>query len=234
MDGTSKSTISDQFEPDVFWEQHRGKIIPALIAVLAVGLVVFYRQRQVAEREQHAAASLAQATDVRSLEGIVQSYPRSEVAAQALLRIADMHFQAGRYNEAGTAYQGFANDFSRHPLIQSALLGLAAVQEAQGDLEDAKGQYLRIVSTYPKGYAVGSARMGAARCAEALGRIKEARQAYEEFLPTAQGSAWQAEAYLRWVVLAREHKVDLPEQPQSPQQQTLPSLELTPPVQGQK
>lgn len=226
MEGTSKTDIRivDQFEPDAFWEQHGKKVITVGVAVLALGLVVFYWQRQAAEREQRAAASLAEATNVQSLERVVEDYPKSEVAAQALLRLADVHFQDGQYNDASAAYQRFVNDFPSHPLIQSALLGMAAAQEAAGNLQEARVQYTRIVSSYPQGYAVWAARIGVARCTESLGQIKEAQQTYEEVLSGGRGSPWQSEAYLRWVVLGREHKNDLPTQTQSPQQDALPTL----------
>ncbi len=236
MEGTSRTDIRvvEQFEPEIFWEHHGKKIITAGVAVLAVGIAVFYWQRQASEREQRAATSLAEATNVKSLERVVEDYPKSEVAAQALLRLANLHFQAGQYSEAGAAYQRFVNDYSSHPLIQSALLGMAAAQEALGNLQEARDQYTRIVASYPRGYAVWSARMGAARCSEGLGQIKEAQQAYEEILSAGRGSPWQSEAYLRWVVLGRDHKNDLPAQPQSPQQDTLPSLGAVPLVPAQK
>ena len=236
MQGTSRSDIRvvDQFEPEVFWEQHGKKIITAGVAILVVGLVIFYWQRQTAEREQRAVASLAGAMNVQALERIVGDYPKTEVAAQALLQLAEMHFRAGQYNEAGAAYQRFMNDFPNHPLIESALLGIAAVQESQGNLEGAKVQYTKVIASYPKGYASWSARMGAARCFEGLGQIKEAQQAYEEILSAGQGSPWQSEAYLRWVVIGRDHKDDLAMQPQSPQRDTMPSLSAIPLSPGQK
>lgn len=236
MEGTSRTDIRvvDKFEPDVFWERHGKKIITAGVAILVVGIVVFYWQRQAAEREQRAAASLAGARDIRSLGQVVEDYPKSEVAAQALLRLGDMHFQAGQYSDAATAYQRFVNNFPSHPMIESALLGMAAVQESQGNLQEARAKYTQIVNSYPKGYAAWSARMGAARCSEGLGQIKEAQQAYEEILSAGRGSPWQSEAYLRWVVLGRDHKDDLPAQPQSPQQDTLPSLGAAPMVPEQK
>jgi tetratricopeptide (TPR) repeat protein len=193
----------EQFEPDVFWQQHGQKIIWAAIGAAALAVVLLVWQRQKTQRAEEAAARLAVATQETALQGIIQDYPGQEVAASAMIRLGDLYFRTGRYAEAASVYQKLLATFPRHPLAQTAMLGLAAVQEAQGNFSAAKDQYLQLASSYPGGYASLAARMGAARCAELLGQIKEARQMYEELLPAAQGSPLQTEALVRWTVLSR-------------------------------
>jgi TolA-binding protein len=214
-----------QFEPDVFWQQHGRKILWGVGIVLAIVLVVVWRQRQAAREETEAAMRLATAGDAASLSRIIQDYRGKEVAAQAAFRLAGLQFQQGNYPAAGEAYQSFLTQFPNHPLRESAQLGLAIVQEAEGNFEGAKTQYHQIVAEHPNGYTSVAARMGEARCAEALGQVKEARQMYEELLAMTQNSPWQAEAYLRWTVLSRSPEAAAPP-PIAPQQ----SLTLSPPV----
>jgi tetratricopeptide (TPR) repeat protein len=196
----------EQLEPDIFWEKHGRKVVSIIVAVLAVGVAAFLWQKHAAREEENAAARLAEARDAVSLQRIIQDYEGKNVAAAAMIRLADVYFRNGEYSEAVAVYQKFLTEYPRHPLVQAARLGLAAVQEAQGNLQAAKEQYLQLASSDPSGYVSLVARMGAARCAEALRQTKEARQMYEELLPAAQGSPWQSEAFIRWTVLSREQQ----------------------------
>lgn len=214
MANVSKTTIEEmpQFEPDVFWVKYGSKIILAVLIVVALFAAAFLWQRQANDRAEAAASRLAGAQDFASLQSIVQDYPGQEPAAQALIRLADMRFQAGQYTEAATAYQQFLSQFSNHPLEESALLGQAAVTEAQGRLPEAMKQYELLARSHSQGYTTFAARIGQARCLEASGQLKEARQLYEEVMASSQGTPWAQMAYVRWVVLER----DLPAAPPQP------------------
>jgi TolA-binding protein len=192
-----------QFEPDVFWQKHGKKILTGLAAVVAVGLGVYYWQRQAAEREEAAAAQLATASDPTSLQRLAQEFAGKPIGAQALLRLAEMNMQQGRNKEAADAFQSFLSQFPGHPMTESAQLGLVVVQESAGDFQGAKAQYQQILLGHPSGYTAIAAKLGAARCAEALGLTKEALQAYEELRPVIRGSPWETEVNLRYMVLAR-------------------------------
>jgi len=215
-----------QFEPNVFWEKHGRKVISAIVTLLAVGVVAFLWQRHTAQEEQAAAARLAEARDATSLQTIIDDYPGKQVAAAAMIRLADAYFRGGKYTEAATVYQKFLTEFPQYSLVQSARLGLAAIQEVQGNFPAAREQYLQLASSDPAGYVSLAARMGVARCTEALGQTREARQMYEELLPATQGSLWQSECFVRWTVLGR----DLPPVATQPALTSgLPQLPVTPP-----
>jgi TolA-binding protein len=138
-----------------------------------------------------------------ALQQIAQEFSGQGLAAQALLRLADIEFRAGRYKEAGEAYQQFLTGFANHTLADSAQLGLAQVQEAQGNFAAARTQYQQVASLHPNGYTAIAARVGAARCTESLGQKNEARQLYEELRPIVQGSGLETEVFLRYLVLSR-------------------------------
>jgi len=197
-----------QFEPDVFWQQHGKKIMAAVAVVVAVGLIAYYRQQQAVEQEQLAATRLAQASDTGTLRQLAQEFRGKGLAAQALMRLAEAESQAGKYKEAAAAYQEFLGMFPNHSLVASAQLGLAVAQEAQGNFELAKGQYEQLVNARPNSYTVVAAKLGAARCAEALGQTKEALQRYEEVKPVIQSSAWETEVGVRYLVLSRMTEVN--------------------------
>ena len=214
MADASKTPIDElqQFEPDVFWEQYGSKIIVAALVVVAVAVGIYLWQRQAADQAETAASRLAEAQDKTALERIAQDYAGKEPGAQALIRLADLDFQASLFAEAGANYQKFLNQFPNHALAESALLGLAAVAEAQGNFPDAQRQYIQLAGTHPRGFAVMAAWLGEARCLEAQGQKKQARQKYQEVMAAAQGTSWAQVAYMRWVVLGRE----LPDEPAAP------------------
>jgi TolA-binding protein len=202
---TSKQDVDflQQFEPDVFWQQHGKKIITGVAVVVLIGLAAFYWQKQAAEQEEAAAAQLAVATDPSALQKLAQDYRGKPIGAQALLRLAELDGQTGRFKEAGEAYQSFLNQYPNHAMTESAQLGLAVVQEAQGDFQGAKTQYQQILLAHPSGYAAIAAKLGMARCSEGLGQTKEAMQIYEELRPAVRGLPWETEVYLRSMVLTR-------------------------------
>lgn len=194
---------SEQFEADVFWELHGRKIMTGVAVLIIVGIGLYFWQHQAQQAADAAAQRLAAAQDVPALEAVIRDYAGKEMSAQAMLRLADVHYREGRYADAAGQYQKFLEQFPKNAFAPSARLGLAAVEEAQGRLDVAGKLYVEIVAADPEGYTVVLAKLGAARCAEAQGRVKDARQLYEEAAALAQGTALQGEAQLRIMVLGR-------------------------------
>ena len=216
IDTPEKSGFSwENFEPEVFWQEHGRKITWAIVGLVAIGLIAYVYQSQAQQRLETATARLASAKDAATLEQLIRDYPRQDVTAKALLRLADLHYHDTnhtKYAEAQAAYQQFLAAFPNHAFANSAHLGLAAVLEAQAKYEDARNAYGQLVTIGGQSYTVIAARIGTARCTELMGQKKEARQLYEELLPLVQNSPWQNEVYLRWAVLAR----DVPKEPAVP------------------
>ena len=202
---TSKQDVDflQQFEPDVFWQQHGKKILTGVAVVVLIGLAAYYWQKQAADQEEAAAAQLAIATDPAALQRLAQDYRGKAIGAQAQLRLAELYSQTGLYKESGDAFQAFLSQYPNHALTESAQLGLAAAQEAQGNFQEAKSQYQQILLGHPSGYTAAGAKLGMARCDEGLGLTKEALQAYEELRPVVRGLPWETEVYVRSMVLTR-------------------------------
>ena len=224
---------SEQFEPDLFWQRHGKKIIYAVLALLAIGTVVYVWQRQQAEEADRLVQRLAMATNPQALESIIREYPGKPAAKEALLRLANLYAQhADHLTDAAGLYQRFLNDFPGDPLAESALLGLAGIEESQDNFAAAKTKYLEIVTAHPNGFAVKPAKLGAARCAEALGQLKEARQLYDEVLASAhEGSPLFDAAAIRSLVLRRGLPAAGPESSTNspPAQLIIPGITTTQP-----
>ena len=215
MADTSKQDVDflQQFEPDVFWQQHGKKILTGLAVVVLVGLVFYFRQKQAADQAEAAAAELANAVSPAALQKLAEEFRGKEIGAQALFRLAELEARTGRFAEAGQAFQAVLAQYPNHPMAESAQLGLAVIQEAQGDFQGAKSRYQQILVGHPGGYTAVAAKIGLARCAEGLGLTKEAQQAYEELRAVTRGSPWETEIYVRSIVLGRTHTeapIDVP------------------------
>ena len=213
QDARDDLRITDQFDFEVFWAKYGSRITIAVVAVLAVGLIVFYRQHQANLQAEQAAESLARATDVASLERVINSFPGSPSAADALSRLADVYYRNGKYADAVSTYQRIEREFSGHPLAESAKLGVATILEAQGNLDGAEAAYSQILNANPNSYVANAAKLGLARCSEIQGQKKEAAQYYEEVAASTQNSPWFQQAYLRLLVLNRDVTPEKTDQP---------------------
>lgn len=196
--------ISEEVDWELLWLQHGKKIITGVVAVAVVVFAVVMWRRHAAEQAVAAAARLAAARDVGALEQIIADYPRQEVAAQALLKLADRLYHTGQHEQAAQKYRLFLEQFSAHPLAGAARLGLAAAAEARGDWQQALQEYQTIREGAGAEFAKLPAILGMARCLEAMGNVSEARQRYEEAVAIGQGTPAQMSAYVRWLVLSRQ------------------------------
>jgi tetratricopeptide (TPR) repeat protein len=194
--------IIDEFDFEAFWAKHGKKITIGALAIVAFGGILLFRQNQANQRLEQAAASLAAARDLTSLDQVAREFSGTPTALEALARMADEQYREGKYAEATATFERILKEFPSHPLAESARLGLATIQEAEGNFDVAKASYGTIIESNPNGFTVLGAKMGMARCLEALGQSKEARQLYEEV--GALATPWRQEAYLRWTVLGRE------------------------------
>ncbi|MCG3147377.1 MAG: hypothetical protein PCFJNLEI_00816 [Verrucomicrobiae bacterium] len=192
----------DQFEPDLFWQKYGRKILWGVAAVAVIGIIAILQQRQSASRAAEASLRLAQANDPLTLQGIARDYSGKTIGAQALLRLGELHYAAGRLAESGAAFQELISRYPSNPLAEPARLSAVAVVESQGNFEAAKSQYLELASR-PGTYLAVAAKLGAARCAEALGQTKEAQQLYDELVPATQGTAWDSIVFVRRSVVSR-------------------------------
>lgn len=204
MAETNKTAVEflEQFEPDLFWQQHGRKIVWGVIAVLAIAVIYVQMQRQAAEHESAAAARLSQAMDPGVLAQLAHEFQGKSLGAQALLRLAQLSSQAGRLPEAEAAYQEFLSAYPQHTLADAAQLGLATTMEAAGKLESAKARYLQLASKIGS-YTTVAAKLGEARCAGALGQVKESRQLYEELAPAVAGTPWAPTIAIQLAIFGR-------------------------------
>ena len=85
-----------------------------------------------------------------ALEQIVEQYPRSEYADNALIQMGFVYQQNGQLGQAAQAYRKIVNDYPSSELINDALLRLGLVSYNQGDLNQAIAYYKQIFQNNPE------------------------------------------------------------------------------------
>jgi TolA-binding protein len=138
---------------ELFWEKNKSAILgaAALLVIAAIGAGVWFVYSSA--RAAAAQKLLADATDIAGFEAVINQYPGSMPAADALLRLAAAQREAGDLEKSTAAFQKFLEKFPDHPLAGGALLGVGQNQDAAGKTEAAVAIYQQVVTQYSKSYA---------------------------------------------------------------------------------
>ena len=164
---------------EIVWETYRPKII---IGVTIIALVLFITLGTLLVRRSQRITSNALFTDATEIVGwqkVVDRYPHSEAAANALLLIAAAQRQEHHLDVSNTTYTAFLKKFPQHPLAISALLGKAANQECADQADQSLDTYQQAALVYSKSYAAPFALLNRARLLALLGKTDEAKRAVQ-------------------------------------------------------
>ncbi len=168
------------FDPLVFWIQHKrtlGLLFAVLVIALLVSVIFQFTQRKSREASERAFAS---AKSVEDFQKVIAEYPRSVVAANAELMVAEKLRGEAKYDEAVAALRKFTDTHGQHPLVSGAWTSLAVTQEAQGNLDAALATYQRVATTYPTSFSAPVALLAEARILKGQGKTEPAKRLYEE------------------------------------------------------
>lgn len=118
-----------------FWERNRGFILGICLVIL---LVIAGRTGWQAWQERRAAATAAAyaaaATD-EQLQAFAREHADSALAGVAQLRVADGAYEAGRYDEAVSAYEQARRELPAGPLAGRARLGQGISMLRNGQID---------------------------------------------------------------------------------------------------
>ena len=176
--------INPEFLPLIEWWEKDGKqyVAGLLIAAVAFGGWYWWKQHRAAAAEE-ASAAVASAYTTEELEDAVARHSGSASAGVLRIRLAKSYFDAGRYEEALSAYDELAKNapdgFADIPAV-----GRAQCLEALGKFGDALKAFDDFAEANPSSYLALTAKLGAARClaqsgdkAKALERIEALKKA---------------------------------------------------------
>jgi outer membrane protein assembly factor BamD (BamD/ComL family) len=180
---TGMTTATDpnfsSFNQEVFWALHGKKVvwgsIVAALILIAVGAYLGWQ----AVASSQAQAAYDSATNIDGWRSVVDRFPGSIAAGNALLRIASQQSSDGHFPDSDKTYQRFVREYPKHPFAVNGLMGLGTNAEAEAKPEEALNYYTDIGKKFATTYLAPVAMLNQARLTENKGQLQEARQLYE-------------------------------------------------------
>ena len=156
--------INPEFLPLIEWWEKDGKqyVIGLLIAAVVIGGWYGWKHYRASVRTA-ASDALASAYTTEEIEDAVAKYSGTQTGGALRLRLAKSYFDAGRYEEALSAYEALSSDapdgFADIPVV-----GRAQCLEAMKRFTEAQKAFDDFASANPTNYLALTAQLGAARC----------------------------------------------------------------------
>lgn len=164
---------------ELFWEEHRWKLFIAglagVIGLLLIGGILLWSHAQTMAAE----ALFFSATNKNEWKKVVERYPHSLVAGNALLLLAQAEAAEHQNETAKKTYQRFLEQFSHHPLAVNGLLGKAMNEDVMGNTQAAIDEFQQAATAYASSYGAAFALMMEARLLIRLGKKEEAKRVVE-------------------------------------------------------
>lgn len=200
-----------EFDPLAFWIQHKGKV-QFLAGLLVFGLLAYGIFQFAQKRSRDAAANdFARAKTADDFRKVIAAHPRSVVAANAHLMLAELQRNEGKHDEAITNLRAFIDHHGDHPLISGAWTSLAFSLEAQGKSEEALSTLQKVAATYPTSFAAPVALMAQARIYKARNEIAQAKRIYEQVVSQFGQSNFAREALMELQRLKKTETAPVPD-----------------------
>ncbi len=161
---------------DLFWEEHRQKVLLALGVVLFLllaigGLLLLRRSHRLASEEL-----LSKSTTIEDWQKVITSYPSSGAAADAMLLKAAAQRQAHDLPASNNTYAQFLEKFPHHPLAVSAMIGRALNDDLIGHSDQALNELQQASVAYPQSYGAPFALWMRARLLTRLGKMEDSKK----------------------------------------------------------
>jgi TolA-binding protein len=190
------SSAPEEFDPLVFWIKYKSRILLYTTMVIAALALYFAYWSIEKSRREHSEQALANAKTPEDYRKVVEEYPKSAAAGDALLLLGDKLRAEGKLDESSAALKSFIEKFPKHSLISGAYTSLAANQEAQGKLDEALLSYKKVTTSYPTSFSAAAAYIAQGRILGQQGKADEARHAYETVMTQFAESPFQQEAMM--------------------------------------
>jgi len=190
-----------------------GVLVATLVAVVGFSAYTWYQIRQ--EREAQSALTKAQTALLGATSGgsknpdeakklyaeIIDKYPRTIAAEESLVRLGNLQFDGGKYDEAITAFGRYLTTFSRGRFIVIAGIGKAYAEEAKGDLPAAEKTLSSILERAKDDPLIGEAYTSLAQTYEAMKKRDDALRIYGQIAERFTQTHWAQNALQRMSIL---------------------------------
>jgi len=130
----------------------------------------------------------------KMLERLSVEHKGTRVGGEALVRLGNLQYEAGKYEEARDAFRRYLEEYAGGPLGAAATLGKAYAEEAKGDLAEAEKTLGAAVAAYKTDPMLGELQMTLARIYEQTKRADEALKLYGQVIEKYPQSQWARQA----------------------------------------
>ncbi len=200
-----------------FVKAHRTAIVAGAIAVVvilgAAGAYSWYWIHQ----GQLARAALADAeqalrvetpgtpanTDeaMKRLAAVAKDYRGTESAEEALIRLANLQYDAGKTDEAQRTYADYLKTYSRGRFVLMAAIGQAYVDESKGDYQAGAEALSQALDNAKNSPLAGEAYSELARLYEEMKKPQDAMRVYNQIVEQYGQTYWAQQAQQRLALL---------------------------------
>ena len=180
-----------KLEGSFFWERYKFVIVALMFA--GIGADLFYTYLRVTKESLNIKAQefLDAQKNTGDLQQVVDKYPGTSAAAQALLIQGGRFYSDKQWDKSIKAYSNFLQMFPKHDFAANALMGLGSIYEERNELDLAAAQYRKVYENYPQSYRAAEARLALGQVYERQGQKAKAKQVYESIPAAHPQSVWR-------------------------------------------
>lgn len=157
----------------------------------------------IAIREEQRGSSPDQAQAIKRLREVIEKYPRTRRADEALIAVGSLENGTNKNDEALKTFDEYLGRFPRGRFVFLASLGKAYAQEAKGNLEGGARTLSELLERYKDDPLAGEAYSGLARLYEELKKTDDAMRTYSQITERYPQSQWARHAVRRMGVLKK-------------------------------
>lgn len=123
-------------------------------------------------------------------QNILDNYSGKNAGNVARKTLADICFNAGRYDQAIDLYEKSLKDFKKEPFFHSIVLSDLALAHEANSNDEAAMQYFEMVANMPDAPSLDQALFHLAGLYEKAGKSEKAREFYEKIIAEHAGSIY--------------------------------------------
>ncbi|MFP6874520.1 MAG: tetratricopeptide repeat protein [Verrucomicrobiales bacterium] len=173
-----------------FLEKHGKKTILLVSLIIAAIGISFFLNAKTKARLRESGEKFVSAQETGELEAVVEDYPGSPAAGNALLFLADRQLTNGKPEEAKITLTKFVKEHNSDPVYYNGVFALATVNEKLGKHDAARKRYQEIIDAGEKASTGAAAALRLADLMQENGDLEGALAAYKNIAPDYPGSVF--------------------------------------------
>jgi predicted negative regulator of RcsB-dependent stress response len=217
-------TSKPENSAEEFLEKHGKKTILLVILIIIGVAVSFFNQAKQETYLKESGEKFASAQTTDELNAVIDHYPGSAAAGNAMLLLADRNLTKGEVEEAKINLTKFVREQKDTPLYFNGLFALGTVEERLGKPDEAKKIYQEIIAAGEQATTAAVAALRVADIIHEQGDLEGALKAYDAIAIKFPGNVFIEEngvidnrkADINQSIILRDNPPPAPEPPAEP------------------